>query len=294
MEAQAAIIPMTFSDVLFWLAVGGAMGGATDLLFHIRFGKDGFGYKSPTAELASIIKVTFPVFLGLTALSAFIGISGAIAIELVLIGIQKFSTEATVDNELFLLSISIIAGFGARRLLPQLRDRLEEEVIRNREETREASEDAHEAMEEAREARLQLRVLASLRPEAPASERAACIDYLTKELQSDPTERTNAITLGRLQRASGDLGSAVQTLTGFLAAKGEERDKDYADALYNRACYNALLWKPTSGPEVLEKVLSDLRQSFDIAPENRDDASKDRDFDEIRKQNQFRALLEAP
>lgn len=283
---------MTIDIVIAWLVVGGVVGGLADLFLHIRYGDYGFAYKSTNSELGASVPINIWAFIGLCVLSAFIGLSGAVGVQVILIGIQKFSDAPSVENKLLLLSVSVIAGFGARRLLPQIRDRLEEELLKTREESRDAAEDAQEAIEEARSARTQLRVLASLRADAPASERDSCIKFMTKELELDPTDRTNTIILGRLQRVSGDLSGAVDTLTRFLEAKNARRDNDYADVLYNRACYNTLRWAEDPKPALLTSVVSDLSLSFKISPANKEDAQSDEDFDPLRKNDEFRGLFE--
>lgn len=93
--------------------------------------------------------------------------------------------------------------------------------------------------------------------------------------------------------ADNDLGSALAALDRFLKAKaerGESDDKDYADALYNRACYKLKLWESTKREEYKHQAYEDLKRSIEISPENKVDAQNDEDLKPLREEGMFKAL----
>lgn len=146
--------------------------------------------------------------------------------------------------------------------------------------------------EKASESDVIARALASLRPGAPKSELREIRSELETILKLRPKDRTVAITLGRVCRADNDLGGAIDTLDDFLRAKEEalEFDKDYADALYNHACYKTKLWEATKDQTYLEQAYQDLEKSIEISPVNKADAQADEDFKVLWNEERFKRL----
>lgn len=262
------------------------MGGLSDLLFHIRLGKDGFEHKPQVGDMDFDVRIRFYPFCGLILASSVIGFVGAVGVTTGLILLGKFSDSNELTNLLFIFGMSAVGGFGARRFLPQIRDRIEDELNEARKEAREANEEAQEAKEE-------IRLFAALRPGALRSEREECAEYLRKELENDPLNRTNTIILGRLLRVEGDIPSAISVLTRFINRRDVLEAKDVADALYNRACYNALLYnEPPNKEALLVAIKEDLTVSFELSPENRKDATRDEDFDGVRDLEALEGLFD--
>jgi hypothetical protein len=64
----------------------------------------------------------------LAIISAGIGAAGAIALQFIFVLLQSFKSAGTTPNIVFLFSISVAAGFGAKRLLPIMTSRLERQI----------------------------------------------------------------------------------------------------------------------------------------------------------------------
>jgi tetratricopeptide (TPR) repeat protein len=115
---------------------------------------------------------------------------------------------------------------------------------------------------------------------------------LESYLKSHPTDRRSAIILARICRADKELGRAIAPLDRFLKAKADlqQCDKDYADALYNRACYNLLLSQSTRDAKYKDQAYEDVTKSLEISPPNQVDAQSDEDFKPLWQEERFKAL----
>jgi hypothetical protein len=228
-----------------------------------------------------------------------IGSAAALAVQWGLISIGKFRSTTSLEDTIFILSISIIAGFGSRRILPIITDQLEKQIkdtqkqVTNvKAELEETKKETKIVAEKATESDVVARALASLRPGAPKSELREIRGELETLLNLHPKDRTVAITLGRVCRADNDLKAAIDTLDGFLKVKEEahEFDKDFADALYNRACYKAKLWEATRDSSYRDQAYQDLERSIKISPFNKVDAQGDEDFKVLWDEDKFKNL----
>ena len=91
--------------------------------------------------------------------------------------------------------------------------------------------------------------------------------------------------------------SAIKICDDFLEHKklASELDKDYADVLYNKACYYALLYdetdEATKKEECKKASLASLSRSIEISPDNKTDAETDQDFNALRSLPEFRDLI---
>lgn len=141
---------------------------------------------------------------------------------------------------------------------------------------------------------LSLRLLMSLRPEAPPSEQAFLIEETSSYLDHRPTDRMQTIMLARLYRAVGRIEEAVTLFNRFLESKDKlgEKDKDYSDILYNRACYKALLANQTDDDNQRRSAIEDLKISIQLSPENLLDARVDSDLDCLRGDLGLKELLQ--
>lgn len=116
---------MTIFELIGWIVLGGSIGGVTAMLIKVKVVKDGL--------LLDEIKVQLRSFVALAVISLFIGSTAALAIQWFLIGFGGFRSKPEIEDTMFILAISIIAGFGGRRLLPMITSQLEKQ-IRNVEE----------------------------------------------------------------------------------------------------------------------------------------------------------------
>jgi hypothetical protein len=117
---------------------------------------------------------------------------------------------------------------------------------------------------------------------------------LESYLKSHPTNRRAAITLASIYRVDEDLGCAIAVLDRFLKAKADlqELDKDYADALYNRACYKLLVSASTGDVRYKNQAYEDLKKSAEISPPKTVDAQSDEDLKPLWQEERFKTLVE--
>jgi hypothetical protein len=127
------------------------------------------------------------------------------------------------------------------------------------------------------------------------------IEELIKASNAHPTDRRVVITLGRLLAQSSSqsnrvtgLERAVDMLSKFVEIKKtkSEFDRDYADVLYNLACYKAQLSiasdiDPERQRAYREQAIQDLQTSVNVSPDNAAAASGDPDFDALRNDPSF-------
>lgn len=295
---------MGISEILAWIVSGGAIGGIIDLAFKLDFEAITEKQSNQSVKNRCIsyngVCLGFWAFVGLVAINGLIGAGGAVGLQFILIGVQKFSTETTIENQILLFSIAIVAGFSARRLLPQITNRLARDLDLTKKTFEEKSYELEKKAEEvergaekgAQKTVNLVRALQSLLKGAPASELRWGIEHLTAGVQDDPKVREYAIVLGRLYRKDNNLPSAIDVLTKFLESKGLEQDQDYADALYNRACYKTLLFGNTKEPQSRIEALKDLEKSINLSPDNKGDARLDEDFKALWKDAEFKRLVE--
>jgi tetratricopeptide (TPR) repeat protein len=116
---------------------------------------------------------------------------------------------------------------------------------------------------------------------------------LLSQMDSGPPtkdERTETIWIGRLYKKNNNFSEAIKWFDRFLKRKDAsgERDKDYADVLYNKACYLSLNGQ-------LDDALRCLGESISLSPINKQDARGDSDFDPLRREprlaDAFNALV---
>lgn len=146
----------------------------------------------------------------------------------------------------------------------------------------------------------------ALTPNCVPTERFSGINSLREILQGNSKDRSATILLARIYRHEGanELDISIETLSRFLGLKEEakEYDKDYADVLYNRACYYTVKseYIRTSAytgeklvpvDELKRRAIEDLKRSIELSKENRIDARLDGDFEAIRQDPEFRGLV---
>lgn len=271
---------MTINEALGWVIVGGLIGGLCDYFNRFKLDME----KSKVCFHGEAVGAAQAFSLG--AMNAFLGVGGAFAVQFAMISIGKFASEAGPESQMLLLSISVVAGFGGRRFLSLLSSKLEDQIG-------EANRKSTEALEEAEESIALSTALATLRPEATTGERVDAVSKLEKVLKRNPKDRTLTIIAGRLHRKNRDYTSAIAVLDRFLKHKDGNHDKDYADVLYNRACYQVLQAKQQGKPEddqLCIRAMEDLKRSIEISRDNAEDAVKDEDYEYARNFESFKAI----
>lgn len=272
-------IDMTIRELLFWIVLGGSIGGVTAVLIRVRLVNDGLLVDELSARSRNL--------LYLAAFSSLIGSAAALAFQWILIGVGKFQSSTQIEDIMFILATSVAAGYVARGILPMIASQSEkpigrlenidkkvEHVGKKLESVDKKVEDVEEDL---RETSLLMRTVGN---------------ELESYLRSHPTDRRSAIILATICRAHKDLGGAIAILDRFLKAKADlpQFDKDYADALYNRACYNLLLSESTRDAKHKDQAYEDLKKSIEISPPNKVDAQSDEDFRPLWQEDRFKAL----
>ncbi len=134
----------------------------------------------------------------------------------------------------------------------------------------------------------------NLEPGAHDSDRTRAIQTLLGLRDKYPTDRYLSLYLGRLYKAREDYESASDAMSFFISAKGSKTDNDFADLLFNRACYRALHATRLEGDAkaaCTTVALDDLEKSIRLSRDNADAARADTDFVSLRNNERFVALI---
>jgi hypothetical protein len=207
-----------------------------------------------------------------------VGIAGALAVWFVIIAANenKFPVPLKdAKDQLYVLGLSVVAGFGSRQLLPSITATLQAQLDKLHAQDMETqSQMARDKVRVSAISRAQTALASITTP--PAARTGAAQGLAALQL---PTDRTVALLQGRLYAANALHGRAVDpaididahwaqaitALTSFLQAKGATRDTDYADALYNRACYECL----RNGEENLRLRSTIYANQFALTPKTK-------------------------
>ena len=266
-------------NILLICFVFGGLGGLVAHLLRWPLGKDG----SPTPTEAPLH----------WAASIVIGVAGAIGFLVFTIAVGGLGGEPPkLDDVLRTISVSVIAGFGARRLLPRMVDHLETQIAEVREKADEAKKEAKAT--EAKNEQLQGDLTALTKRLTDAEAKAAEIERERKRLEVNINLKETAnkdstverrkvaiaeakdliankiensatwVALGRVYRWDKNLPKAIETLDMALSEIESGRlDKTNLDAVYyNRGLYRAML-SGMKDADVKEQCLKDLDKFFE-------------------------------
>ena len=106
-------IDMTIRELLFWIVLGGSIGGVTAVLIRVRLVNDGLLVDELSARSRNL--------LYLAAFSSLIGSAAALAFQWILIGVGKFQSSTQIEDIMFILATSVVAGYVARGILPMIK-----------------------------------------------------------------------------------------------------------------------------------------------------------------------------
>lgn len=292
--------------ILLLISAGGSMGGLTEFIRAIYVdNKEGDRDEKNISGLFYFkeFKIGFWPFIFLSFVGAFIGVVSAIALQFLLVLLDAAKLDVTTASAVFNISISAAAGFGGRRILPKMSDRIERNFIdtearRNAEEANEAAEEASEtaevASEEAQIAGLYSQVQDAMKDDAIPSTRSQLTHLLESKLEKSPLNRRYNIWLGRLLFRERKYEEAIQAIDRFLAAKRQlsDYDKDYADLNFNKACYLAQVFGFNGNEVDKNSALDALREAVRCSWENVADAQTDEQLEPIRGLPEFQKILE--
>jgi hypothetical protein len=242
--------------IVSFTAVGGAFGGVADLLARLQL-KDGF------FDLVDE-RVSGPNFFLALLIQMILGMCGAAAIVFVFASTTWFPREDSTQSRLWLLTLSVVAGFGARRFLPIVTRRLERQI-----------QELEQKVEE---------------------ERKEIRDTEKRSLIRDTVSRA-LVLLGRDSKATPtEMNVSLAVHTAFLYAKSKEgeKDLDYSDVAYNRSCYRCVSWTRTSNPVSKAEGLKDLEIAVRFNAQNGQAAREDEDFKPWWNDEEFLRVTNEP
>lgn len=286
---------MTLILAISWIVSGGFFGGLLYCLNRYDIQDEG----SKICYQGNL--VTNKQVFSLALINSILGIGGAFSVLLILITLDKFDfLDDSIQNQLFLFTISVVSGYGGRRFLNIVTSKLEKQIDEAnkisqeaKEESKIAKEESKVAIEEATESLILTKAISTLDDASSDTDRNNAIKDLYPLLEINPTDRTLNLIAGRLLRRNKEYSTAIQLLTTYLdkKIKLKELDNDYADLIYNRACYRVLLAndveKSSGSEKLIQLALADLKESSKISPENAIDATKDSDFSSIYNNAEF-------
>ncbi|MBZ5565954.1 MAG: hypothetical protein LAP13_26480 [Acidobacteriia bacterium] len=288
--------------ILALVCVAGIVGGLIDAVARLAtLGKDGAEYKAASG-------VPLDLYLLARCLT---GMGGSLAVLLALIVANRLPdlTHVPVDY-LFLISVSLVAGFAGQRILPAVATRLEEQIEksvqkRSEEAKEEVKREVKQDVEKLGEAQEHLTLMTKsyravttamvdLNKGAQATEienDKAQLESLRRQL---PRDRTLHIVLGRLHKRLGEYDQAIQVLSDFIKTnEADGNPSDVAAALYNRACYNSVKSASDKNPAPLrEKALEDLARSLKLWVDGKKLAPGDDDFNSLKQDPAFKDHFE--
>lgn len=274
---------MTVLSFVFYVLSGSTLGGVAYFFSVSKFESGSFRFEgNKTSGLGEIcFHLTGRIILGAAA---------ALGVYFLFFFLQVANFDDSVKTFAFTIATAVLCGFSAGKLLPKAALSLEQKVD-------ELQRSFHKVEEEAQEANVLASVQSALRQEARDTDRVLAISMLRKAIKQSPLDRKLVIPLGRLLRMRDELVSAIEELTKFIEEKerNNQKDQDYADVLFNRACYFSIMYskEKDSGQRAvfLERAIADLSESIRVAPSNKEDAKKDEHLLLLQDTDQFRKLV---
>lgn len=258
--------------------------------------------------------------------SCLIGAGGSIAFLFFIAAIGGLNNFNTLNEYLRLTSVSVIAGFGARSLLPRMVGNLEKQlsevdtkvtqvgsqVEEIRDQAQSAAISAQEAITQATSARIEAeRQYNELRDTITLNNELikACAKDTDPQhwgiqlKRAEDLARKGAassalwINIARLQRFKLSLDTAIVTLDMMLKKCEDNelvKDHNFIAAYFNRACYHELRFLDTRNASDRKLALADARACLIHAKDPAfevDQMRGDEDLSELVKTDEFIAIV---
>ncbi len=274
---------------------GGVLGGCSDFIRGLIFRGSLHFNDHPIGFWQSALNLL---------LFGFVGAAGAVALQFVFVLLDSFSDSYNVTRQVFLISVSTAAGFGARRILPKLTDRIEDQIEQIKKDNVQLKSQTLVNLEKIKEIKtgnqenfIFNKVLTILQQKTPEhNDFVWSLKNLKSILDHDKFNRPACILTGRIHRRMGNLNAGIDVLSSVIVRKSQENqyDQDFADILYQRAVYYALLHNDLKDDEKsnsIDRIISDLKKSFDISPDNKEEARHEKDFSDIKSNKDFKEAI---
>lgn len=257
-------LPAGLEEVISILIICFVFGGFGGLVAHF-INNERASIENTNAGSASASAPELYLFPSLLK-SICIGVAGALGFLFFMVAVGGITSPFQgLTDYLRVISTSVIAGFGARRLLSRMVDHLEQKIA-------DAQSTADAAILETQENEERLDLLETnmklLEAADGPSTQATRDDAIERGEKLVSEGRANAITwihLSRVYRWNDNLDSAIDTLDKFipLARAGKFSQTSLNPAYYNRGCYHALLYKNAKDEGRLTKCLTDLNSALE-------------------------------
>jgi tetratricopeptide (TPR) repeat protein len=202
------------------------------------------------------------------------GLGGASALTFVFGGTLLNFNSSDGKPQILLVSVSLVGGVVGRRVIEKASEKL-------------LNEGKIRQIAQAEAANLISRPAATVYTSTATNminkglyvEEA--LEVLKSALDSDPTYTGAWVEKGRALKKLGRVKEALDAVDQALKI-----DPKKVEALYNRACYLALL-----GGDV-GSIADDLKKSFELSPPLREIAKTDHDLDSVRNDMKIKELIE--
>lgn len=277
--------------LLLVVAIAGAFGGIAEWCARVLIFNGAYALEEE--------RLTRPLILGGLLLQAVVGMCGAFAVIFVFACTRWFEQDGGHAHALWLITLSVVAGYGSRRFMPIVSQKLErqmEDLERKLEHGQRVESKKNADRDWVREMAEKALAVFGASANPTATEIGERIKDMKKVLERFPLERVAAIVAGRLLRKVSRLNEAIQLQSEFIEKKrsAKQLDRDFADVLYNRACYRCILWAANPTESLLRAGLDDLKESVNTLPSNAQSAAEDDDFSAWRSNKEFQSLVGRP
>lgn len=284
---------LTLFELILLISSSGFFGGVVSAIFDILH------IKTPAKKML--------MYAGEILGKALIGIAGAFGVTLAGFWTVKLTAEATVKNEIFLISLCVVSGFISYRLLPKIGKALEDQIAQTDKKAEEAKIEAAKSTTRSIEySAIITSAATALARDQVYHDTPEAITNLENIRHFYSLDRTIHIYLGRLYRSMGNYDQAVTILREFIRNRMEEKNKrgpslhdaeDIAAAYFNIACYCSLkaqkstLCTKEELDGMKESAYEALSRSIELWPKNKESAETDPDFDFIKEEEKFKNLI---
>lgn len=277
---------------LLYVIVGGVLGGIVAFLNSLNISNNKIYILNHTTE-----QISWGVFWKAIPINAVIGVAGSISVIGFLEWINKLNIQPTdVYSDLKIFGVSVVAGFAARAIMPKIAEKLGDRVFDA------IKENEHKINEISKEnetiSKLQ-KINSNLDTAYEAlsgqrrflvTDKQKVIDGLKENLSYYEHHRHTIIALGRVyDELMQDLDGAIKVTTDFIKNVKKHSDYtkvvstvDYADVLYNLACFESLKAKQekrsnnlTESKKYEDLAIEHLKESIELRPINKEDAKID-------------------
>ncbi|HWX83786.1 MAG TPA: hypothetical protein VNZ48_09335 [Xanthobacteraceae bacterium] len=276
----ATAMQFDFSTIVAFILICGFFGGLASYFAFCIYGTDG--------AFREKFHIKFGPGLLFTTLNGIIGIAGAFAIQVLLLGMRFYDKKPQPSDFIYLAAICVIGGFAARSFLTQVSQMFARQMKQEIEENKKKIEETKQLAE--RTQSRQIIMLASM------SDNPELLKFVVtaaeSALEGNPDDGALIIAKGAALKRLDRVQEAIDTLTPYIQKhpSGSDVDKyNIATAFFNRACYNALLNRP-------EHAFDDLKRSLELSEDLSGDkhrAADDPDFASLSGDPRFIQLTKA-